>query len=155
MPLYISSCLQTDLHSFLFRSPAGKSMYYLLLHNKSPLDPLQSCVPLPHLLLAVVALTVGKDPPRELFLGLLCTLSLGLPLDPTASGYAPSKNPLSFLSSDRPLAYMLPSDMAEDHQVKSGHLLALETAVAKMAHQNKMNFSRTPLRDLALHRPKT
>ncbi len=41
-PLYISLHLQMDQHSFLFGSPAGKSMYYLLLHNKSIWNPLQS-----------------------------------------------------------------------------------------------------------------
>ncbi len=52
----------------------------------------------------------------------------------------PPRVPSPFLALTDHLAYMLSSDITEDCQVNSGCLLALETTIAKMAHQNKMNY---------------
>ena len=94
MTLYISPHLQLDPHPFLFRSPAVPHFCFCICLILLPLPP-------------AVALTVGKDPLRELILVLLHTPQdhrlLGLPLDSSASAYTPFENLLSFLDSDRPL----------------------------------------------------
>jgi hypothetical protein len=96
---YIKLYLQWDPYPFLFGSPARLARFHP-----------RTCQP-------TVALTVGKDPPREpILLDDTHTIGcFGLPSDSSTSAYAPSENPLSPLNLDYHSAHMPQSEMSEDH----------------------------------------
>jgi hypothetical protein len=88
---------------------------------------------------STVALTVGKDPLRELILSNDAhTIGhFGLPSDSSALAYAPSKNPLSPLNSDYHFAHMPQSKMSKDSPVPTDHLSTPESTVDSMMSQSE------------------
>ena len=87
-----------------------------------------------------VALTVEKDPPRELsFRYIPHTIGhFGHPLDSFASACASNpKDPLSTHDSDSHSIYMLPSDMFDDNMVHIDCILSIKTMIDDMQSQNK------------------
>jgi hypothetical protein len=88
---------------------------------------------------SAVGLTVGKDHLRELIPsnGAHIIGCFRLPLDSSASAYAPSENPLSPLDSDYHSAHMPPSEMSEDHLVPMDHLSTLKSTVDSMMSQSE------------------
>ena len=115
--VYIRHCQQRDPYPFLFGSPASPSLAAVTI---------------------AVALTVGKNPPRELiFRHVTRNIGrFGLPLDSSASIHVSAEDPLSPASSDYYSVHMSHSEMLEDSPVHIGHVIALENAVDEMKSQN-------------------
>jgi len=93
--------------------------------------------------LIAVALTVGKDPPRELIFGHVTHHigCFGLPSDSSTSAHVSAEHPLSSASSDYHSPPMLPSDMIHDGPVNVGHLIALESTVDGLRSQNEATLA--------------
>jgi len=93
--------------------------------------------------LIAVALTVGKDPPREPIFGHVTHHigCFGLPSDSSTSAHVSAKHPLSSANSDYHSPPMLPSDMVHDGPVNVGHLIALESTVDGLRSQNEATLA--------------
>ena len=115
--IYIRHCQQRDPYPFLFGSPASSSLAAFSI---------------------AVALTVGKDPPRELiFRHVTHNIGhFGLPLDSSASTHISAEDPLSPASSDYHSVHMSPSEMLKDSPVHIGCVIALKNAVDETKSQN-------------------
>ena len=89
-----------------------------------------------------VALTVGKDPPRELiFRHVTRNIGhFGLPLDSSASTHVSTEDPLSPASSDYHSVHTSHSEMLKDSPVHVGRVIALKNAVDKMKSQNDATY---------------
>ena len=108
--VYIRHCQQRDPYPFLFGSPASLSLAVFAI---------------------AVALTVGKDPPRELiFRHVMHNIGrFRLPLDSSTSMHVSAEDPLSPINSDYHISH---SEMLEDSLVHIGRIIALKNTVDEM-----------------------